>query len=245
MNALRQPFDDGRLAHARIAHEDGIVLGASNENLDHPVHFSPSTDHRIQVAARGGARHVAAVLGQRTLRATPAATARSPTAATHATGTVGRFDAAANRPEVDPGLAQALAGLSTMMGQHAQEQVFGADEPHAGALGFQRGGTERVPPARTKRSATGVVVVAGTQGLDQHHAQLQHVDLGLAQDARRRRLRRGQNRQQQMIRTHRRVPQVGRLDLRLGQDPPALGGQAPQVFNRFVFVSCRFHAASS
>ena len=202
LNALRQPLDNGRLANTGIADEHGIVLRPADENFNHPIHFGPSTDYWIEVTALGGARHVMAVLRERALRPpTPAGDGSAP-ATTNTAGPVRRLDAPANRPKVETGLAQALAGQPAMVGQYAQEQMLGADEPYPGAFRFKRGGAQRVTAARTQRSSAGGVIAAGTQGCHHCPPQLQHVNVSFTQNARSRRLRRGQDRQQQVIGTH-------------------------------------------
>jgi hypothetical protein len=38
-DGVRQALGDGGLAHARLAQQDGVVLGAARQDLDHPVHL--------------------------------------------------------------------------------------------------------------------------------------------------------------------------------------------------------------
>ena len=54
-DALREAFDNGGLAHARLADEHGVVLGAAREHLDGAADFVVAADDRIELAA-GGAR---------------------------------------------------------------------------------------------------------------------------------------------------------------------------------------------
>jgi hypothetical protein len=61
-DALGQPFDDGRLAHAWLAHQRGIVLGAPAENLDHALDLLLATDDRVEFAFLGRGGHVVAKL---------------------------------------------------------------------------------------------------------------------------------------------------------------------------------------
>jgi hypothetical protein len=49
-DALRQPFDDGRLAHARLADQHRVVLGAPAEDLDHAANLLVATDDRVELA---------------------------------------------------------------------------------------------------------------------------------------------------------------------------------------------------
>ena len=53
-DALGQGFHDGGLAHAGLTDQHRIVLGAAAENLDHPLYFLVSPDHRVQLFRLGG-----------------------------------------------------------------------------------------------------------------------------------------------------------------------------------------------
>ena len=64
-DALRQPFDDGRLADAGLADEHRIVLGTPGQHLDHAPHFLVAADDRIELALAGQLRQIAAVAGER------------------------------------------------------------------------------------------------------------------------------------------------------------------------------------
>ncbi len=57
----RQPLDDGRLAHARLADEDGVVLRAAGEDLDHAADFLVAADDRIEFSLPGTLDEVDAV----------------------------------------------------------------------------------------------------------------------------------------------------------------------------------------
>src|SRR6266513_668165 len=50
-NSLRETFDDGRLAHAGLADEHGIVLGAPRENLDRAADLLVAANDRVELAA--------------------------------------------------------------------------------------------------------------------------------------------------------------------------------------------------
>ena len=57
---LGQALDDRRLADARLAQEDRVVLGAAREDLDHPLDFILAADDRVQLALPGQVGQVAA-----------------------------------------------------------------------------------------------------------------------------------------------------------------------------------------
>ena len=48
-DALRQPFDDGRLAYARLADQHRIVLGAAAQDLHHALQLLIAADQRIEL----------------------------------------------------------------------------------------------------------------------------------------------------------------------------------------------------
>ena len=48
--ALRQAFDNGGLSHARLAHENRIVLGAPRQDLHHPADFFVSPYDRVELS---------------------------------------------------------------------------------------------------------------------------------------------------------------------------------------------------
>ena len=49
---LGDAFADGRLAHARLADQDGVVLGPSGKNLKHPPDLVVTADDGVQLALR-------------------------------------------------------------------------------------------------------------------------------------------------------------------------------------------------
>src|SRR5439155_1302105 len=59
-NLLRQPFDDGGLAHARFAKQHRVVLGAPAKDLNNPLDLVAAPDDRVQVALARDFRQVAA-----------------------------------------------------------------------------------------------------------------------------------------------------------------------------------------
>ena len=50
---LGETFHDGRLADAGLADEDGVVLGAAAEDLDHAANLLLAADHRVELAGLG------------------------------------------------------------------------------------------------------------------------------------------------------------------------------------------------
>jgi hypothetical protein len=67
-DALREPFDDRRLAGARLADQHGIVLRAARQHLDDAADLLVAADDRVELALLRRLRQVAAELAQRLVR---------------------------------------------------------------------------------------------------------------------------------------------------------------------------------
>jgi len=63
--AVGQAFDDGRLAHARVADQHGVVLAPARQHLDHAQNLLVTADDRIELARACLLREVTGVLGER------------------------------------------------------------------------------------------------------------------------------------------------------------------------------------
>ena len=63
-DALGEPFGDGRLAHARLPDQDGVVLGAAREDLNDAPDFLLATDNRVELALARQRGEVSRVLLQ-------------------------------------------------------------------------------------------------------------------------------------------------------------------------------------
>ncbi len=64
-HAQREAFDDSRLAHARFAGEDGIVLPATREDVDHLPDFGIATEDGIDLSSLGLRREIGRELVER------------------------------------------------------------------------------------------------------------------------------------------------------------------------------------
>ena len=64
-DALGEALDDRGLADAGLADQDGVVLGAAREHLDHAADLLVAADHRVELAALGLGGQVAAELLER------------------------------------------------------------------------------------------------------------------------------------------------------------------------------------
>jgi hypothetical protein len=129
-DALGEAFDDGRLAHAGLADEHGIVLGAAAENLDDALEFAVAADQRIELPVHGGLGQVAAELGQQAGLAL-ALLRRSFLLR-------GAAQLVANLRQLEAALLQNLRGEALLFAQQAQQQMLGADVLVAQPLGFFR-----------------------------------------------------------------------------------------------------------
>ncbi len=64
-DAAREAFDDGGFAHAGLADEHGVVLGAAAEHLDDAANLFVAADDRVELAAAGEFGQVLGVFFQR------------------------------------------------------------------------------------------------------------------------------------------------------------------------------------
>ena len=64
-DTLRQPLDDGRFAHAWLANQHGIVLGAATQHLDNAPYLLVASNHGVKFFLRGQFRQVAPIFLQR------------------------------------------------------------------------------------------------------------------------------------------------------------------------------------
>ena len=74
-DALRQALDDGRLAHAGLADQHRVVLGAAREDLHDPLDLVLAPDHRVELALGRELGEVAAELVEQLARLLVAALA--------------------------------------------------------------------------------------------------------------------------------------------------------------------------
>ena len=70
-DALRQAFDDRRLAHARLADQHWIILRAPAQNLNRALQLAFASHQRIELPVHRSLRQIAAELRQQTRLALP------------------------------------------------------------------------------------------------------------------------------------------------------------------------------
>ena len=126
-DALREPFDDGGLADARLSDQHGIVLGAPAQNLHHALELMISANERIEHAIHRRLRQVAAELRQQ--RTLLGAIRRS----LLRLRTRQLFP---NRREPQSALMQDFRREALLFAQQAQQQMLRADVLVIEPLGF-------------------------------------------------------------------------------------------------------------
>ena len=131
-NHLGHGFDDGGLAHARLAHQHRVVLGAAAENLDDPLQLLVAPMHRVQLLRPGGLGQVNAQVVQRGGLGVGAARLLA------LPGGVGQdaVGLGAHLVEGDAQTLQHAGGHALAFAQQADEQMLGADVGVVHAAGF-------------------------------------------------------------------------------------------------------------
>ena len=155
-----QPLDDGRLAHARLADQHGIVLRPPRKDLDHAADLLVAADHRVELALPGPLDQVDAValqgleLGLGVLVGHPGAAAD---------GLQGLQEFLLG----DGVELQDAGGLGVDLGQ-GQQQVLGRDELVLHGVGLALGGLQHADGllARAAAGAAGDLGEVAQLGLD-------------------------------------------------------------------------------
>ena len=119
-DAARQPFGNGGFAHAGLADQDGIVLGAARQHLHHAADLGIAPDHGIQLALAGLLRQVAPVLLEGFVFVF-GRLVRHPAVAAH---TLERLQDGING---DAQMGSGLRRLAVFAAEGRQKQVLGAD----------------------------------------------------------------------------------------------------------------------
>ena len=145
-DAQRQPLGHGGLAHAGLAHEDGIILAAAGEDLHGAADLIAAADHRVDAPGGGELRQVPAVLVQHP-RLGPAQRARQ----ARLRPLVGRggaehvHDVGVEIVGLQSQLPQQRRAAAVRLTQDAEEQVLGPDEALTQQGGLRRGALHRLP----------------------------------------------------------------------------------------------------
>ena len=129
-DALGQSFYDGGFAHAGLADQHRVVLGATGEDLDDAADLLIAPDHRVEFAFLGRGGQVGGVLFQRLVAAFGVRAGDLPVASAH-----GRHGGT-QRLRGDVVGLQNVGGLVRYGCGDADEQVFGGDAFVAHLLHF-------------------------------------------------------------------------------------------------------------
>ena len=218
-DALRQAFDDGRLADARLADQHRVVLGPPLQNLNGAANFVVATDHRVELALRGALGQVDAVFLQRLALAF---------------GFL-RIDTLPATDGHDRGV-QRLAGQAVLLGQttgfalvlaQGKQEHFAGDELVAALLGFLVGQVEQVAQIAADGHVAAMPFDLGQAGqrLFQILAQARHIGPGPAEQRRRAAVILIEQGEQQVLRFDELLVAADRQALGIGQRLLELGGE--------------------
>ena len=151
---LGESLGDGRLADARLADEDRVVLGPAGQDLDDATDLVVAADDRVELAGTGFRGQVTTVLLEGGVRAFGVRRRHALAAADALQGTEDGFLAGA------VALQQAL-GLAADLGR-PDEQVFGRDVVVTEATGLLLGSLD--DPLRARVEAQRATGDPGTSG---------------------------------------------------------------------------------
>src|SRR5712691_4088953 len=159
-DARRQALDDGRLADARLADQDRVVLRAAREDLHHALDLGLAADDRVELALGGELGQVAPELVEQ-LRAlgllaggSASALLAAAWAGEHADDLVADLLGVGVEVEQDPG------GDALVLAHEAEQDVLGADVVVAEGERFAQRELEHLLRARRERDLAGGDLVA-------------------------------------------------------------------------------------
>ena len=154
-DVLRQPFDDGGLADARLADQHRVVLGPARQDLHHALDLFLAADHRVELAVPGQLREVPSELVEHH---------RSLAAALRGTGDLLTLAGGVAGEELDHGLADAvevrtellqhLRGDALALADQSEQDVLGADVVVTELQRFAERQLENLLGARGERDVT-------------------------------------------------------------------------------------------
>ena len=154
---LGQAFHDGGLADARLAHEDGVVLGPARQDLHDPLDLLLATDDWVELSLARGLSEVATELVEhqrRRRRAFGRAATRRRVALALVAGQQ-LNDLLPNAVEVGPELDQHLGSDTLALANESQQDVLGADVVVAELQRLTKRQLENLLRARGERNVPG------------------------------------------------------------------------------------------
>ena len=164
-HAPRQPLDDRGLAHARIADQHRVVLGAPRQHLHDPADLLVAADHGVQLLLPGQLGQVAAVALQRVVLALRVLVGDARPAAD-------LLQRGQHRVTADARVAE-QAGDRPVGLQQRKKQVLGADVFVVELLGLALGAPQGDRQLASDLRGAGVAVHARAVGEEPFHARLQ------------------------------------------------------------------------
>ena len=126
MDAQRQPFGQRRLADARLADEQRVVLPAPAQHLHHALELERAADQRIDLPRRG-ARDQVGRKGLERIGRRRAAAGSPPSGAAAGSPFGAVRDDAQQRQPIDALRAQEVRGVALLLLQHEHEQAAAVD----------------------------------------------------------------------------------------------------------------------
>ena len=139
---LREPFDDGGLADARLADEHGVVLRAPAEDLLHALELVVAADERIELVLHRRLGEIAAELGQQR---------RFLDARQRRLFVQELDDVLAHGVQPHPLFHEDGRGHRALLAEDAEQQVLGPDVVVQQAIGFFRGKLQHALGFRAER----------------------------------------------------------------------------------------------
>ena len=179
---LGEALDDGGLAHAGLADEHGVVLGAPREDLHDPLDLGLATDARVELALGGELREVAPELVEQLggllalARARARAGARAAGLALAAPAGAGEHadDLVADLLGVGVEVEQDARGDALVLAHEPEQDVLGADVVVAEAQRLAQRELEHLLGARRERDLPGGDLLAGAD--DPHDLRAHALD---------------------------------------------------------------------
>src|SRR4029077_4814078 len=153
-DALREPFDDGRLADAGLPDQNRIVLLTAREDLHDPLDLGLASDDRVELALAGLLREVAPELVEQL--GALGLLARSGGATLLGAGGNGEHpdDLVANLVCIRVEVEQDACGDAFVLAHEAEQDVLGADVVVAEREGLTQRELENLLGARRERDLT-------------------------------------------------------------------------------------------
>ena len=184
-DALGQALHHGGLAHAGLADEHRVVLGAAGQDLHDPLDLLLATDHRVELAVLRHLGEVAAELVEQLARllvarlaaASAAATAAATLALTAAGAGEHADDLVADLLGVGVEVGEDACGHALVLAHEAEQDVLGADVVVPQRQRLAQCQLKHLLGARRERDLAGGDFLARSDDADDLGAHLLHGDL--------------------------------------------------------------------